>query len=309
MSASNPDKKIVLLAGASGSLGGLIARALLEKPGVTLRCLARPGSEGKLAPLAAKGAEVVQGDLGPGGEAALAKAAQGVWAVVSAVQGGPDVIVDGQLRLLRAALGARARRFILSDYSFDLFNLAEGDNINSDWRRRFAREAEQEAKGAIEVVHVLNGAFLDKKVLFGFMGMFDLGAGVARVWGDGGQKMDFTTYEDTARYTAEAAVDPEKLPSKLNVAGDSLTFHELVRAYEETSGKKITVQRQGSLDELAAETARRQRENPANMYAYLPLMYYRAMLNGKGKLGALANGRYPHIKPTTVREYVKREGL
>ena len=45
------------------------------------------------------------------------------------------------------------------------------------------------------------------------------------------------------------------------------------------------------------------------MFAWLPLMYWRAMLSGKGKLGALANARYPEIHPLTVREFVKREGL
>jgi len=35
-------------------------------------------------------------------------------------------------------------------------------------------------------------------------------------------------------------------------------------------------------------------------------MYWRAMLNGSGKLGPLMNDRYPDIRPTGVREYVAR---
>jgi len=38
-------------------------------------------------------------------------------------------------------------------------------------------------------------------------------------------------------------------------------------------------------------------------------MYWRAMLNGKGKLGETQNARYPNIRPTSVGEYVKREAL
>ena len=45
---------------------------------------------------------------------------------------------------------------------------------------------------------------------------------------------------------------------------------------------------------------------PANVPAWLPLMYWRAMLNGSGKLGPLMNDRYPDIRPTGVREYVAR---
>ncbi|QRN96648.1 NmrA family NAD(P)-binding protein [Archangium violaceum] len=303
-------KKTVLLVGASGALGGMIARALLEKPGVIPRCLVRPGSRAKLADLEAAGVRLVEGDLGADSEAALAAACSGVWSVVSAVQGGPDVIIDGQLRLLRAAIAARARRFIPSDYALDYFNLAEGENISTDWRRQFARAADEQTAGTgLEVVHVLNGCFLDRRVLFGFLGMIDLDKGTARYWGDGDRPMDFTTYADTARYTAEAAVDPEPLPSRFNVAGETLDFHQLVRAYQEASGRTLKLERLGSLEELDKELARRWQAEPGNMSSWLPLMFSRAMLNGKGRLGKLVNARYPHIHPATVREYVRREKL
>ena len=48
---------------------------------------------------------------------------------------------------------------------------------------------------------------------------------------------------------------------------------------------------------------------PANFLAYLPLMYYRSILNGEGKLDELMKDRYPAIRPTTVRDYVARGGL
>jgi nucleoside-diphosphate-sugar epimerase len=286
-------KKTVLLVGASGALGGRIAQALLEKHGVTLRCLVRPGSRAKLADLEAAGARLIEGDLGASSEAVLAEAC-----------------IDGQLRLLRAALSACARRFIPSDYSLDYFNLSEGENLSTDWRRQLAQAADKEAAGSgLEVVHVLNGCFLDRGVLFGFLGMIDLEKGTARYWGEGNQPMDFTTYADTARYTAEAAVDPEPLPSRFNVAGERLDFHQLVRAYQEASGRTLKAERLGSLEELDEELARRQQAEPGNLFSWLPLMFVRAMLNGKGKLGKLVNARYPHIHPATVREYVRQEKL
>lgn len=300
-------RKVVLLAGASGRLGGLIARAILAKSDVTLRCLVRPGSQDKLAGL--EGVEIVLGDVGAGSEAALEAACAGVFSVVSALQGGPDVIIEGQGRLLEAARAAGARRFIPSDFSFDYFKIGEGENINSDVRRGFARLAEQKAGTAIEVVHVLNGCFLDKNVLFGFLGMFDLQNGVARKWGDGQAPMNFTTYEDTARFTAEAAVDETPLPRKFGVAGDTLSFVELVRVYEQTTGKSLNIETVGTLDELDAEIVRLRAAEPHNFYAFLPLMYVRGMVSGQGSLDALQNHRYPNVKPTTVAEYLKREGL
>ena len=41
--------------------------------------------------------------------------------------------------------------------------------------------------------------------------------------------MQFTTYDDTAAYTAAAALDDQPVPDKLFVAGDSLSFDRLVK--------------------------------------------------------------------------------
>jgi nucleoside-diphosphate-sugar epimerase len=301
--------KIVVLAGATGNLGSLIAHALLDKPGVRLRALVRPASAGKLATLSEKGVEVVEIDLDDETQGEkLATALNGAFSVVSAIQGGPDVIVGDQLRLLDAASRAKVRRFIPSSFSYNIFGLDDGENINTDDRRAFAREAEK-ARGAVEVVHINIGAFLDRRVLFGFLGAFDLDAGQAFLWGDGQTAMDFTTYEDTARFTAEVAVDEGQVPPVFEVAGDTLTFYELVRAYEEASGKSIAVVKKGSLADLDREIEQRRQAEPRNVYAWLPLMYWRGMLSGKGKLHAIANDRYPWIKPQTVRDDVRQEGL
>jgi hypothetical protein len=159
------------------------------------------------------------------------------------------------------------------------------------------------------VVHVLNGAFLDRRVLFGFLGAIDLARQAAVLWGDGEQPMDFTTYEDTARYTAEAALDERPVPRVLSVAGDVLTFHELVAQYEAGSGKRLNVEHRGALEDLDARIAHLQRTAPGKLFAFMPLMYWRAMLSGRGKLDDLINGSYPAIRPTRVSEYVARAPL
>ena len=301
--------RIVVLAGATGNLGSLVAQQLLERPGIRLRLLVRPASVAKVAGLRAQGAEIVEVDLeSQDQDTHLDEALQNAFSVVSAIQGGPEVIVNAQLRLLEAARRAGVRRFIPSNFSYNIFGVAEGDNVNSDDRRAFARAADPVA-GDVEVVQIQIGAFLDRRILFGFLGAFDLDAAKAFLWGDGTAAMDFTTYADAARFTAEAAIDDATLPAVFNVAGDTLNFHELVTAYEHASGRTLSVERLGTLADLDDEIRRRREAEPNNMFAWVPLMYWRAMLSGKAKLQSIANDRYPHIKPVSVAEYVRNEGL
>src|SRR5574337_1182766 len=222
--------KTILLIGATGNLGSQISRALLTR-GATLRLLVRPDSRAKLAGNITGRAQIIETEGG---------AFENVYCVVSAVQGGPETIIDAQLRWLRAARAAGVRRFIPSSFSYDFFGLAEGENPNSDWRREFSRRGEEE-RGLVEVVHVTNGCFLDRGVLFGFLGAFNLDQDDAYLWGDGNEKMQFTTYADTAAYTAEVAVADRPVPDNFYVAGDSLTFYELVKEVEVGLGRSITV--------------------------------------------------------------------
>ncbi len=301
-------KKTIALVGGTGRLGTLISNALLDRGDVQLRLLMRSGSRDRAAGLEQRGAQIVEGGIGEEATAALAALCLGASTVISAVQGGPEVIIDGQTRLFRAARDAGVKRFIPSVYSLDLFKVTPGHIPTSDWRRQFASVADAE-RGKMEVVHVLNGGFLDRGVMFGFIRVIDVEAQTAFVWGDGKQPMDWTTYADTARYVAEVAVDERPVPRKFCIAGDVLDFEGIVRAYQDGSGKKLRVQRLGSLEDLDARIDQLRKAQPANMLAWLPLMYYRSMLNGEGKLDQLMNDRYPSIRPTTVREYVAKEGL
>lgn len=78
------------------------------------------------------------------------------------------------------------------------------------------------------------------------------------------------------------------------------------RTWEEGHGRKLTLERLGSLDDLEAETRRRLAAEPANMYAWLPLMYARGVFGGQALLGATHNARYPQIEAESVAAAVAR---
>lgn len=46
-----------------------------------------------------------------------------------------------------------------------------------------------------------------------------------------------------------------------------------------------------------------------DVFGYLPLMHWRGMLTGRGRIRSLVDDRYPGIEPTTVEQHVAAEGL
>lgn len=194
----------ILLVGATGMLGGRIAHHLLEQPDSKLRMLVRDiGNNEKTAALHAlveQGAELIEGDLS--NPASLDRATQGVDVIVSAVQGGPDVIIDGQVGLAEVGKRNGVRRILPSDFGLDLFKATPGEHAAFNWR---AAADEQIAALGMEHIHVLQGGFMD---LFGpGSPLVDYHNGVVSFWGDGTQPIEVTTVEDTARMTAHIALD------------------------------------------------------------------------------------------------------
>jgi nucleoside-diphosphate-sugar epimerase len=296
--------KNIVVAGAAGKLGRLVVRELLEDPQLSVTAIVRTAGRFAVEPKDAHRVTVVALDLVTASAAELASAVKDAYPVVSTAQGGPDVIVDGQLSLLRAARDAQVKRFLPSDYSFNFFSLPPGVNINSDWRRTFAARAEQE-RGAVEVVHLMQGMFADVTVL-GFVGLFDAQENTVRYWGDGAAPIDWTTWEDTARFIAAAATDDRPVPSQLFVAGERLSMLEFAERVTSARGKAVTTHNLGTLDELRAERARRQEAEPHNVYAWLPMMYAEGMFSGQALLGPLGNTRYPQIQAESVSQALRR---
>ena len=70
-------------------------------------------------------------------------------------------------------------------------------------------------------------------------------------WGDADQRMDFTTMDDTATFTASAALDPST-PRFLRIAGDQLSARELTAVVSEVTGKRFRLFRAGGLGMLGA---------------------------------------------------------
>ena len=288
---------MIVVAGASGNLGGRIAKALLGQ-GASVRALVRNSTaRDKMERLKSLGAEIVSVDLGSAAEAK--SACSGAACVVSALQGFRDVILDAQTLLLDAAIAAGVPRFIPSDFSIDFTRLPPGGNRNLDLRRDFHQRLD---KASIAATTIYNGAFAD--MLTGQMPLILFRLRRVLVWGNADQRMDFTTIDDTAAFTARAALDPST-PRFLRIAADQLSARELAAVASEVTGERFRLLRPGGLGTLGVliKIARTLSPGDNEQYpAWQGMQYMRNMFDGRAKLDPLDNDRYPGLHWTTARD-------
>jgi uncharacterized protein YbjT (DUF2867 family) len=274
---------LVLVAGATGMLGAQIAHALLDR-GAAVRLLVRPGATDDakkktlLDALTARGAAIASGDLTD--PDSMVAATQGVVSVVSAVQGGPDVIIDGQFALAQAAAAQGVRRFIPSDFSVDFFKLPDDSHPNLDIRRTAAARL---AKLPIEVTHVLIGGFME--IVFGPMfRLVDRDKATVNYFGDADTVFDVTTTADAAAATAIAALHDAPIPGTFAYAGDMLTVAQLSETLSAVNGKPYMLVKRGSIADLEGYIAGEQAAGRAMAWPTLGAQYAWAMMSGRARL-------------------------
>ncbi|MGD0498051.1 MAG: NmrA family NAD(P)-binding protein [Bryobacteraceae bacterium] len=293
------NEPIIVVAGATGNLGGRIARALVER-GASVRALVRHGAaRDRLERLQELGVTIASPDWRNASE--VTSACSGALCVVSALQGLRDAIVETQTVLLDAAIQAGAPRFIPSDYSIDFTKFPPGENRNLDLRRDFHQRLD---KSSISATTIFNGAFAD--MLTGQMPLILFKLKRVLYWGDADQRMDFTTIGDTAEFTASAALDPST-PRFLRIAGDQLSARELTAVVSEATGKEFRLFRAGGLATLGflIKVARTVTPGEKELYpAWQGMQYMRNMFDGRARLEPLDNGRYPGIRWTSVRDVI-----
>ena len=285
----------VLLAGATGMFGGRVAHHLTERPDARVRLLVRGSRDAKkrdaLEPLLARGVEVIEGDLAD--PASLDRATQGVDVIVSAVQGGPDVIVDGQVALAAAGKRNGVRRMLPSDYALDLFKATPGEHPMFDLR---ATADARIAEVGLEQVNVLQGGFMD--LFLPGKGAIDLDKGTVSFFGDGDRPVEVTSVEDTARLVARVALDRGVPAGKFAVAGDRVSFRQAGEVVAARTGKAIKPASLGSEADLRKAMA------AADPHKKVMLAYLLYMTNGQTALTDLQNGRYPDVRFQSFADFV-----
>lgn len=288
----------IILAGATGELGGRIARSLRDRAAEVTAIVRRGAPIEKLARLRALGVTVAEVDFAD--PSALTEACAGGSCVVSALSGLRAVIVEAQTSLLRAAVDAGVPRFIPSDYSIDFTKLSPGKNRNLDLRRDFHGVLDRTS--AIAPTTIFNGAFAE--LLTGAAPLVLFKASTVLYWDSADQPMDFTAMDDVAAFTAAAALD-SSTPRFLRIAGESPSARQLAAMASAATGRRFRLVRAGGLGRLELLIRIARAVSPTSEDVYPPwqgMQYLRDMFGGRGRLEPLDNKRYPDLHWTPIRD-------
>ena len=295
-------KKIIILAGATGNLGGKIATALVAK-GAEVRAIVRHETDAiKIKNLEEKGVLVFQVDTRNKSE--ISKHCEGAHCMVSALAGLRETVIDAQKVFLDAAVEAGVPRFIPSDYSSDFTNLVEGQNRNLDFRREFHRHLDSKP---IQATTIFNGPFMD--LLTTDMPLILFKQNRILCWGNPNQIVEFTTTFNVADFTAEVALD-DNTPRFLRIAGDRLSCNDFVKLLSEITNEKYKLFRPGGIGLLNTVIALTRFFSPSKneLYpAWQGMQYMRDMMEGRIIFQEYANDRYSNINWTSVKDFLTKE--
>ncbi len=288
----------VIVAGATGNLGTRIVKELIAR-GADVTALGRQGSsEDKLQAIRDLGAVVALVDMAS--PDTVAEVCAGAACLVSAVQGLRDVIVDSQTTLLNAAVAAGVPQFIPSDFCVDFTKLTAGENRNFDLRREFHERLDP---APVAATSIFNGAFAD--VLNYNLPLLDFDKKTVGYWGDPDWKIDFTTMDNTAAYTAAAALDAST-PKALHIASFQVSANDLVKFTKETLKTPFALVRLGSVDDFGAANKRERAAHPegeTDLYAsWQQAQYLHSMFSAHND--TLDNARYPGIEWTSIADWM-----
>lgn len=292
-------EKLILVSGATGNLGQRICRELV-KNNTKVRAIVRHESSAEnVGTLEKMGVDVVKVNMSS--EQELIAACENISCIVSAVAGLHDVIVEAQTKLLQAAIAAGVPRFIPSDFSTDITLMPKGENRNFDLRKEFHVILEQ---SPIQATSIFNGCFAD--ILRYNTPLFNVPKKTIAYYDDKADwEIDFTTMDDTAAFTAKAAVD-ETAPRYLNIASFRVSPNDLVRLSEHYKGAKFELVHMGSMADFSAYNKRQRASQPEgenelyskwqqSQYLYSMFLVHHAKLD---------NNRYDSLTWSPVEENI-----
>lgn len=304
---------LVLVAGATGNIGQKVITSLLKR-GHQVRGLGRTPS--KLpSDLNAKLESFVESatyyDI-----PALEKACKGVDAVICSYLGIPELLLDAQLLLFRAAERAGVKKFVAAGWSHDWRGMPLGQQDSYDNNIAFTNHAE--ISSTLKPINVFTGIL--GEVLFSAEGRVDFTPKsngswdsknrVVEIWGDASKKWRWTSEHDAAEFTAAIVSLPPTSPLSekqfWNVASGEDSLEDIAAIYGDVRGGKMQVIHRGSVEALR-EIAYAAREKSARnrWWEYIMYFYILHAVDGTWDVANLDN-EATGVKGTSMKEFLEQ---
>lgn len=228
-----------LIVGATGIVGSLITRDLLER-GDAVRILVRDGSDH--GALVAAGAEAVRGDLKD--RSSLDRAVDGVATVVttanSAMRGGDDNVETverrGNRNLMDAAEAAGVRHFV--------FTSALGVSVDNPVPFMAAKAESEEYLRERGMEWTILAPNVFTEVWVGNVVRPAVAGETVALVGEGARKHSFVSVRDVASFAVAAVGNPAAYGQRIVIAGpEAVSFSDIIERAEALLDRPVEVRR------------------------------------------------------------------
>lgn len=223
--------RTILITGITGQQGGAVAQELAGK-GFKLRGLTRKPDSDKAKAFAAKGVEIVKGDLDD--EASLKAALKGAWgvfAVQNTWEAGVEKEEEQGKRIAQLAREAGVQHYVYTSVGSAQRNTGI-PHFENKWR------VEQTIRGLDFPSHVIIRPvfFMENLPSPWFLNGDNLGTAMQP-----GTQLQMIAVSDIGRVGARAFTDAEKLNRReIDLAGDAATMPQVAELFSKQLGRKIT---------------------------------------------------------------------
>ncbi|KAI1624941.1 oxidoreductase CipA-like protein [Exophiala viscosa] len=225
----------VVQVGATGNLGAAVLESLISTPSLEVTVLSREGSSSR--PVRPEEVNVITADYGS--VDSLSAAFQGADVVVVTV--GASGLAS-QARMIEAAIRARVRRFIPSEFGADtLHEKARGLPVYRAKVETLNLLKAKAAEGLIEWTAVFGGPFLDWGLSRGLFG-FEPAAADATFFDGGSTQVSTSRLTDIGQAIIGILQNPSKTANiPIYIQSTCTSQKQLLELAERTLGKKYKV--------------------------------------------------------------------
>jgi uncharacterized protein YbjT (DUF2867 family) len=280
--APKSDKRTILITGATGKQGGAVAQRLINS-GFALRAMTRKPEQPAAQALAARGVEVVAGDLDDAESLKRALAgAWGVWAVQNTWEAGVEKEEEQGKRLAKVAREAGVQHYVYTSVG-SAHRKTGIPHFDNKWRvedvvRGLKFDSHVILRPVFFMENLLSPWFLNGDKLISAL--------------DPKTSLQMIAVEDIGKFGALAFERAEQLKGvELDLAGDSLTLPQAASVLSQALGKPVTYL------QIPIAEVRKNSEDMALMLEWFDRVGYDADIASLDK-------KYG-IKPLTLAEWAR----